>query len=61
MQDFSWDQPSFPLAFGGLGIRTVKDLAIPAYLSSVDSSSDLHPASYFKNLIYNLSMNKFYN
>lgn len=39
--DFSWDQASLPLAFGGLGIRKVEDLAVPAYLSSVFSSSDL--------------------
>lgn len=39
--DFSWDQASLPLVFGGLGVRKVVDLAIPAYLSSVYSSSDL--------------------
>jgi len=38
---FSWDQASLPLVFGGLGIRKVEDLAVPAYMSSVYSSSDL--------------------
>lgn len=41
ISDFSWDQASLPLVFSGLGIRKVGDLAVPAYLSSVYSSSDL--------------------
>jgi len=41
MSEFSWDQATLPLAFGGLGIRKVEDLALPAYLSSVYSSSEL--------------------
>ena len=41
MTDSSWDQATLPLSFGGLGIRKVEDLAVPAYLSSVYSSSDL--------------------
>ena len=35
LDEFSWNQGSLPLAFGGLGIRKVEDLALPAYLSSV--------------------------
>ena len=35
MDEFSWNQASLPLSFGGLGIRKVRDIAIPAYLSSV--------------------------
>src|ERR1700744_3342507 len=38
---FSWDQASLPLSFGGMGIRKVEDLAVPAYLSAVYSSSNL--------------------
>jgi len=41
MNEFSWDQASLPLVNGGLGIRKVEDLAMPAYLSSVYSSSEL--------------------
>ena len=41
MEGLSWDQASFPLSFGGMGIRKVEDLAMPAYLSSIYSSSDL--------------------
>src|ERR1700704_2377336 len=41
LDEFSWNQGSLPLAFGGLGIRKVEDLALPAYLSSVYSSSSL--------------------
>jgi len=39
--DFSWDQATLPLALGGLGIRKVEELALPAYLSSVYSTSGL--------------------
>ena len=41
LDEFSWDQASLPLVFGGLGIRKVEDLALPAYLLSVYSSADL--------------------
>jgi len=41
LNDFSWDQASLPLSFGRMGIREVSDIAIPAYLSSVYSSSEL--------------------
>ena len=41
MESLSWDQASFPLSFGGLGVRKVEDLAVPAYLSSIYSSSNL--------------------
>lgn len=30
IEEFPWDQPSLPIAFGGLGIRKVEDLTIPA-------------------------------
>lgn len=41
LSDFSWDQASLRLIFGGLGIRKVEDIAKSAYLSSVHSTSDL--------------------
>ncbi|XP_037044233.1 uncharacterized protein LOC119080104 [Bradysia coprophila] len=41
MSDFSWDQASLPLSFGGIGVRKVEDIAMPAYLSSVYSTLEL--------------------
>ena len=35
MEDSVWIQSSLPIKMGGLGIRRVSDVAIPAYLSSV--------------------------
>ena len=37
----SWRQASFPLSFGGLGVRKVTELAYPAYLSSMHQSAAL--------------------
>src|ERR1700761_631738 len=37
----SWRQASFPLSFGGLGVRKVSELAYPAYLSSMHQSAAL--------------------
>lgn len=41
LDELSWNQSALHLAFGGLGIRKVEDLALPAYLSSMYSSSSL--------------------
>lgn len=37
----SWSQATLPIKFGGLGIRSTGDLALPAFLSSVHSSITL--------------------
>lgn len=34
----SWQQASLPIAFGGLGIRSVLDVSLPAFLSSLNAS-----------------------
>ncbi|CAE1283077.1 unnamed protein product [Acanthosepion pharaonis] len=39
--DTGWRQAKFPLSFGGLGLRSAVDLALPAYLSSLSSSREL--------------------
>ncbi len=41
LDDFSWDQATLPLSFGGMGIRKVSDLAFSAYVSSVHFTSEL--------------------
>jgi hypothetical protein len=41
ISDQMWVQASLPVAMGGLGIRGTQDLAIPAYLASIASTSDL--------------------
>ena len=39
--DDSWTQASLPLRFGGLGVRRLADVALPAYISSVEATRDL--------------------
>jgi hypothetical protein len=41
ISDQMWVQASLPVSMGGLGIRGTQDLAIPAYLASIASTSDL--------------------
>ena len=41
IDDVSWLQASLPIRSGGLGIRSSGGLAIPAYLASTHSVSDL--------------------
>ena len=40
MEDSIWSQSSLPVKMGGLGVRKVSDVAIPAYLSSVCATSN---------------------
>lgn len=37
----SWDQASLPVACGGLGIRAISDISLPAFLASLHASSTL--------------------
>ena len=37
----TWTQASLPLRFGGLGVRSVADLALPCYTSSLKASLEL--------------------
>ena len=37
----TWSQATLPLRFGGLGVRSVADLALPCYISSINSSLEL--------------------
>ena len=37
----AWKQASLPLRFGGLGVRSVADLALPCYISSFKASLEL--------------------
>lgn len=39
--DRSWSQASLPIRFGGLGIRKISDVALPAFLASVHGVHDL--------------------
>ena len=39
--DRSWTQATLPIRFGGLGIRKISSVALPAFLSSVHSTHDL--------------------
>ena len=39
--DDVWTQATLPLRFGGLGVRSVEDFALPCYLSSMHSTLDL--------------------
>ncbi|KAJ0181588.1 hypothetical protein K1T71_002310 [Dendrolimus kikuchii] len=41
LDDRSWTQASLPIRLGGLGIRKISDVALPAFLSSVHSTVDL--------------------
>ena len=41
ISDTEWTQASLPIRYGGLGIRKVRSLALPAYLASAASTSDL--------------------
>ena len=37
----TWTQATLPLRYAGLGVRRVTDLALPCYISSLNSSIDL--------------------
>ena len=41
ISDTQWLQASLPIRYGGLGIRQVRSLALPAFLASAASTSDL--------------------
>ena len=41
LDDVSWTQASLPLRLGGLGIRRLADVALPAYIASLEASRDL--------------------
>jgi len=41
ISDTQWLQTSLPIKHGGLGIRQVRSLALPAFLASAASTSDL--------------------
>ena len=41
LDDKAWDQASLPVKAGGLGVRRIEDLALPAYLSSSSAAKAL--------------------
>ena len=41
LDDSAWKQATLPVRHGGLGVRSVRALALPCYLASMYSSSDL--------------------
>ena len=41
LSDDSWTQASLPLRLGGLGTRRLTDVALPAYIASVEESREL--------------------
>jgi len=41
MSDVIWKQATLPVSSGGLGVRLTVDLALPAFLSSVNGASEL--------------------
>ncbi|GAV08350.1 hypothetical protein RvY_18060 [Ramazzottius varieornatus] len=46
MDDTVWRQSSLPVSRGGLGIRRVDELALPAFSASVHSAFDLMKQIY---------------
>ncbi|KAK3867441.1 hypothetical protein Pcinc_027099 [Petrolisthes cinctipes] len=43
LSDDAWTQASLPLRLGGIGTQRMADVALPAYISSMDATSELHP------------------
>src|SRR5664279_804557 len=41
LSDVIWKQATLPMSSGGLGVRLAMDLALPAFLSSVNGASEL--------------------
>ncbi len=41
LEDKAWTQATLPLRFGRLGVRRMVDVALPAYISSMDATRDL--------------------
>ena len=41
LSDDAWKQASLPVRFGGLGVRSVSDLALPCFLASAHSAYEL--------------------
>ena len=41
LTDVIWKQATLPVSKGGIGVRLASDLALPAFLSSVNSASEL--------------------
>ncbi|CAH2232343.1 jg26186, partial [Pararge aegeria aegeria] len=41
LDEYSWTQATLPIKHGGIGVRKISSVALPAFLSSVHSISDL--------------------
>ena len=41
LTDEAWEQAALPLRHGGLGVRSVQDLALPSYIASLTASAPL--------------------
>ncbi|KAK3886581.1 hypothetical protein Pcinc_009229 [Petrolisthes cinctipes] len=41
LSDDAWTQASLPLCLGGIGTRRMADVALPAYISSMDATREL--------------------
>ena len=55
----AWRQAALPVRHGGLGVRCVSDLALPCFISSLQSSRDLveeilQPSSLFATADYDV-------
>ncbi|CAG9122416.1 unnamed protein product [Plutella xylostella] len=50
LNDKSWMQATLPIRFGGTGIRSVSAVALPAFLSSAHSTSDLYGKIIYPSL-----------
>jgi hypothetical protein len=40
LNELSWNQASLPVSFGGIGVRKSQDVALPAFISSVDGAQE---------------------
>ena len=49
--DAGWEQATLPIRFGGLGLRSPRDLALPAFISSLTACSPLKSEILSKNLV----------
>ena len=54
LADFIWKQATLPVSSGGLGVRLAADLALPAFLSSVDYASEL-TLSFLRSRLHSVS------
>jgi len=53
LDDETWNQTSLPISLGGIGIRKLRDIAIPAYCASIYSTNELANSIISSSIIVN--------